>query len=437
MPAIAPVHRIVRLLWAASCLFALSSRGADEFLAGADLSHLAFFESRGVAYRDKGETNDACVILREKGVNCVRLRLFTSTPEQAAANPYNYINNLDYTLPLAVRAKRAGHKLLLDFHYSDTWADPGKQAKPAAWTNLNFTQLETRVYEYSSNTLFAFKAAGAAPEYVQVGNEIIGGLLWPDGRVGGSYETTAQWSQFGALLKSAIRGVKDGAGDPAPKIMVHIDRGGDWSATQWFFDRLRQQEVEFDLIGQSYYPFWHGTLAALRTCLSNAVLRYDKPIVIVETAFPWTNSAAIQGIPATPEGQAQFVAEFAKIMKSLPENRGFGAFWWGAEYQRIPGTGLAGFDSRSLFDREGGVLPAAGALGQLAQPVRLGARAENGRIFLSWPLSGLGYSLATTTEIDSPAWASTTNPVHISGAGITLSMEPSPDAQFFRLVRTN
>lgn len=437
MPATAFAHATFRLLWAASCLVVLSVSAADEFLAGADLSHLAFFEARGVAYQAKGETNEACAILREKGLNCARLRLFTSSAEQAAGNPYNYINNLDYTLPLAVRAKRAGLKLLLDFHYSDTWADPGKQAKPSAWTNLSFLELEERIYTYSSNTLAAFKAAGAPPEYVQVGNEIIGGLLWPDGRVGGSYETAPQWSQFARLLKAAIRGVKDGSGETTPKIVIHIDRGGDWSATQWFFDRLRQQDVEFDVIGQSYYPFWHGTLAALKTCLSNAVVRYDKPIIIAETAFPWTNSGAIQGIPASPEGQAQFVAELAKITKSLPKNRGYGVFWWGAEYQRISGMSLAGFDSRSLFDREGAVLPAAGALGQLALPVRLGARAENGRLFLSWPLSGLSYSLAMSSEIEFGSWLFPTNPVQISSTGITTSIDLLPNAQFFRLVRAN
>src|SRR5688572_16621992 len=129
---------------------------AAEFIAGADFSHLGFFEDRGIVYKDGGAPQDALAILKRGGLNCVRLRLFTSTAEQARSNAYNYTNNLDYTLPLAVRAKRAGLQVMLDFHYSDSWADPGKQTKPAAWAGLNFAALEQQMYDYNSNTIAAF-----------------------------------------------------------------------------------------------------------------------------------------------------------------------------------------------------------------------------------------------------------------------------------------
>jgi arabinogalactan endo-1,4-beta-galactosidase len=168
-------------------LFAASGSQGADFISGADVSHLCFFEERGVIYQEAGQPQDALEMLRRHCLTCVRLRLFTSSAEQAQADPYDCINNLAYTLPLAVRAKKAGLQLMLDFHYSDTWADPGHQTKPAAWTNLAFPLLEEQMYEYNRNCLAAFKAAGAMPEFVEVGNEITSGLLWPDGRVGGSY----------------------------------------------------------------------------------------------------------------------------------------------------------------------------------------------------------------------------------------------------------
>jgi arabinogalactan endo-1,4-beta-galactosidase len=297
-----------------SMLFAASVAAAADFIAGADLSHLAFLESRGVAYKDGGVTQDGLVLLKNKGLTCVRLRLFTSSAAQAQADPYNYINNLEYTLPLAVRVKNAGLQFLLDFHYSDSWADPGKQNKPSAWTNLNFTQLEQQVRIYNSNCIAAFKAAGAMPDYVQVGNEITPGMLWPDGQVSGSYNTA--WSNLGRLLKASINGVKDASGTNPPQIMIHIDRGGDWSTTQWYFDNIQFQQVPYDIIGQSYYPWWHGSFSDLSNCLNNAVNRYGKPVVVVETAFPWANSSDIYGIPATTNGQVQFVVGGCPMAKA-------------------------------------------------------------------------------------------------------------------------
>jgi arabinogalactan endo-1,4-beta-galactosidase len=156
--------------------------------------------------------------------------------------------------------------------------------------------------------------------------------------------------------------VQEGAGATKPRVIIHIDRGGNWSSTQWFFDNLRRQEVEFDIIGQSYYPWWHGSRQDLRSCLHNAAERYGKPITIVETAFPWRNSAAVAGIPATPEGQVSFVAELTKALKALPDGRGAGIVWWGSEYRRVDGVRTAGFEHRGLFDAEGNLLPAAEAL---------------------------------------------------------------------------
>lgn len=406
---------------------------AARWVAGADLSHLRFFEDRGVVYRDEtGSAQDPLILLKTRGLNTVRLRLFTSSAEQAEADPYNAINNLDYTLPLALRVKQAGLPFLLDLHFSDSWADPGQQTKPAAWAGLTFAELEQEVYTYTRNTLTAFQQAGATPDRVQVGNEIIGGFLWPDGRVGGAYETAAQWSQFGRLLKSAIRGVRDGAGNPVPRILIHIDRGADWSATRWFFDRLLLEEVPFDEIGQSYYPFWHGSLNDLRYSLNQTALRYGKPLLVVETGFPWSDSTSIEGFPPTPEGQVDYVVALTQILQALPGQLGRGFVWWGSEYVRLPGYNLAGFDRRSFFNFEGRALPVVSVTGQLTAPVRLGVERTGNGISLTWPLSGVGALLKTTPDLGA-GWQTVNRTPAWQGDTFRTTLPVTAPGNFYRL----
>jgi arabinogalactan endo-1,4-beta-galactosidase len=411
---------------------------AANFIAGVDFSLLPFFESNGIAYKDNGQAQDALAILKNHGINCVRLRLFTSSTAQAQANPYNYINNLDYTVPLAVRVKNAGLQFMLDFHYSDTWADPAHQAIPAAWTNLNFTQLVQQMRSYNSNCIAAFVAAGAPPDYVQVGNEITGGLLWPFGSVPGT-NAAVQWSQLAQLLNAAIQGIHDAAGTNLPKIVVHIDRGGDWGTTKWFFDNLIQtQHVQFDIIGESYYPFWHGSLGALANCLTNAALRYGKPVMVAETAFPWINSnwtTNIYGIPGTTNGQVQYVAALAQVVKSVPGGLGAGIFWWGTEYQKLNGVNEAGFYTTSFFDAKGNILPAADAFGQMVAPLRLSANLNGTNLQVQWPLSGAGMSLTTTTSLSPGAvWLQVTNSIQNTNTVFNTAMPmDSSSSHFYRL----
>lgn len=349
------------------CGVAFASQAASPFLAGADMSDLAYLESKGLVYKDNGQTGDALQILKDHGINCIRLRLFTSSAAQAAADPINYVNNLDYTVPLARRVKNAGLKFMLDFHYSDTWADPRQQAIPSAWTNLDVPQLVRKMRSYNSNCIAAFQAAGAMPDYVQVGNEITYGMLWPMGRVPGT-NATVQWSRLGQLMKAAIQGIRDAAGRNMPKIIVHIDRGADWATSKWFFDNLRRQHVPFDIIGESYYEEYAGPWQNVPNCLTNAAQRYGKPVMIVETDFPFMASKDVNGIPATPAGQVRYVETLAQIVKSVPNGLGTGLFWWGTEF-RYPSENLGGYGTRSFFDPDGNLLPVAGALGRNAPTV--------------------------------------------------------------------
>jgi arabinogalactan endo-1,4-beta-galactosidase len=420
--------------YAATTIILLATGGlaAAEFIAGADFSHLKFFEDRGTVYRVNGQSQDGLSILKNHGVKCVRLRIFTSGAAQAQADPYNYTNNLTYVLPLAVRVKAAGLKFLLDFHYSDTWADPGKQRKPDAWTNLNFTQLQTQIRSYTSNTVGVLKNAGALPDYIQVGNEITGGMLWESGRASGNSNTA--WANLGNLMKSAISGINDAAPTNTPKIMVHIDRGGDWSTTRWFYDNLLNQQVAFDIIGESYYPWWHGSLTNLETCLSNTAVRYGKPVMIAETAFPWANSTNIYGIPATPEGQVQYVAQLAGIVKRIPNSNGTGIFWWGTEYQQLSGYALAGFDRRSFFGSDGNALPVLDAFGSLTAAVTITPSLSNGTLTLKWPLSGSGMRLRTSSSLSAPSWAEVTNSIQSTGGVSTVTLPHDWSSnRFYRL----
>ena len=345
-------------------------------MAAADFSDLAFFEARGITYKDGGQIEDGLQILKNHGINCVRLRLWTSSAAEAQSNPYNYTNNNTYTIPLAVRVKNAGLLFSLDFHYSDTWADPGAQAIPTAWTNLNFTQLVQEMRTYNSNTIAAFAAAGAMPDFVQIGNEITAGLLFNyGGPLSGSGGTL--WSQCGQLLNAAVMGIQDAvgaAGAKMPKIIVHIDSGANWTTTEWFFDNLAAEGVPYDIIGLSYYPFYQGSLINLNICLTNAALMFGKPIVVAEDAFPYTNTCPsawlgdLYGYPPTPAGQVSFVAAVGQIIRNVPNQLGYGFFYWGTEYQAANGVNEAGFNTASFFDQNGNLLPVANTVGGMGAP---------------------------------------------------------------------
>jgi len=359
-----------------------STRANTNFLAAADFSFLSYFESLGVTYKDGGQVQDAFQILKNHGVNCIRLRLFTSSQAQAASNPYNYINNTNYTVPLAVRVKNAGMLFSLDFHYSDTWADPGHQATPSAWTNLSYANLLLQMRAYNSNTIATFAAAGAMPDYVQVGNEITDGMLWPNGQLTGTWSSTnPSWIRLGQLMTAAVQGIQDAstaAGQPMPKIIVHIDRGGDWATTQSYFLNLEAQGVPFDIIGESYYPFFQGSPTALATCVSNVGAFFNKPVIVAETAFPWTNTCPaswlsdLYGYPPTTIGQVSFIMNEGQILRSVPNGLAAGIFYWGGEYQAVNGVNEGGYNTASFWDANGNLLPSLDAMVSIGSPLTTG-----------------------------------------------------------------
>jgi arabinogalactan endo-1,4-beta-galactosidase len=260
--------------------------------------------------------------------------------------PKELPNNLEYTIALAKVAKKQGFKFLLDYHYSDTWADPGKQFIPKAWEGKTHADLVREVFEYTRSTMTAFRDSGAFPNMVQIGNEIINGMLWPDGKL------PENWDNFAELVQSGINGVYASCGNnPCPRIMIHIDQGGNITNTKYFFDKLNSYGIRYDVIGQSYYPWWHGSLLDLRECLNFTVKQYRKDVFVVEAAYNWRPAEYINKnapFPESPEGQKEFLEEVNSIVLSLPDNRGAGVFWWEPAVNR---------GSRGFFKDDGNALP--------------------------------------------------------------------------------
>lgn len=301
-------------------------------IQGMDVSFLDEIEQGGGAFYEGDLQRDCLHIMAANGVNSIRLRIWNEPPGGFC--------NLERTLMMAKRIKALGMHFLLDFHYSDVWADPAHQTKPKAWEAFDFQELTQAVYDYTRLVLTELQAQGTLPDMVQIGNEITPGMLWGDGCVeGAANDNDAQWEKFAALVKAGIEAAK--AVDPDLNIMVHIDRGGDNEASRRFYDRFERLGVEFDTIGLSFYPWWHGTLDDLKNNLTDLALRYDKDIVVVETAYPWTIATNRElsfivdkeeqlhaGYPASVQGQSDYLRDFISVIQSTPNGRGIGFHYW-------------------------------------------------------------------------------------------------------------
>lgn len=315
---------------------------AQGVIVGADVSYLRQMESRGVVFQDAGVAEPGLQILKNHGYTWVRLRVMV--------DPISLPNTTEYTIALARDAKTRGFKLLLDFHYSDDWADPGHQWVPRAWAKMSHAELVNATFVYTRDTIKAFRKAGVLPDMVQVGNEVTAGMMWPDGRL------PAQWQNFADLLRAGIRGVDKGRGwGRRPAIMIHIDKGGNQAATRSFIDHLAQYHVPYDVLGQSFYPWWHGSLDDLRDNLAFVWNTYHKNVVVAETAYDWRTGEDFKGkaapFPQTPQGQRDFLAALDRVVREAPGGKVRGIFWW----EPMAGGAIA---KRALFDDQHEALPA-------------------------------------------------------------------------------
>ncbi|MFC9430849.1 arabinogalactan endo-beta-1,4-galactanase [Streptomyces sp. NPDC056987] len=330
---------------------------------GGDLSTLPKNEAFGAVYSSAtGQRGDALGLLRGAGMNYVRLKVWV--------NPADGYNNKARVLALAKRAKAEGMKVLIDFHYSDRWADPGQQNKPAAWASHPYSQLRTDVYNHTYDVLNALKAQGTTADMVQIGNEINGGMLWPEG-------STDNWTQLAGLLTSGAQAAK--AVSSTTQVALHLAKGGDNAGTRWWFDQAVARQVPFDVIALSYYGYWHGPLSGLQANLDDVSARYGKPVLVAETAYASTlangdfleNNIATSGqlapgYPATPAGQAANLRDVMNVVEAVPGGRGLGIVYWEPAWTAVKGSGWDpqdpssgnAWENQALFGYDTRLLPA-------------------------------------------------------------------------------
>ncbi len=367
-----PACLLLLLACASGATDSSGSNPPAHVLVGADVSALERIEQAGGVFKHGDTPGDALAILRQAGAGLFRLRIFVQ-PDGSEVQ----VNDLAYTLRMASRVKATGAQLLLDLHYSDTWADPGHQATPAGWDTVSIDTLERQVEDYTASVMTALRDQGTLPRIVQVGNEIDGGMLWPLGRVGGAYDTPVQWGRLARLLKAGIRGVKSVV-TPADsvRIMLHFSGGGSTAGTAWFMDHLRAERVDFDILGLSYYPWWHGTLAQLKANLNTVASGYSIPVMVVETQYPWRVGGWENGIthpdamhwPVTSAGQAAFLDDVLKTVATVQGGRGLGVVWWYPESIAVNNLFVYGGGSLALFGPGGDALPAVGILSVWGDP---------------------------------------------------------------------
>jgi len=334
---------------------------------GIDVSWLAQYEAAGGVFRNKaGKTIDAFRFLKENGIKLVRLRLFVDAMDRNGS--------LADTLNLAQRAAKAGIQVALDFHFSDTWADPAHQTMPAGWQGRSLSELLYTLPAYVTSIAKKLKSRNVSPAFVQVGNEIANGMLWPIGRISG--DSANEWWQLSSLFNAASDAVRQSF--PKAKVVLHLELGGDSQKLDWWLKNAKRFDFDFDVVGLSYYPQWHGDLSRLRSSLRVAAVVHRKLVLVAETAYPWRQlqrssdvlgsaAAILPGFPATKSGQSNYIRAVTAAVKSLPSKRGIGVWWWeGLANDVLVGSQVVwseGMSNTSLIDDSGRAIPALYVLG--------------------------------------------------------------------------
>lgn len=330
------------------------------FYKGMDLSFVPRGTDEGMQIKDfDGTVMEPLALAKKYGVNSVRLRLWNQPENVPESKGYC---NTEQTIAMAKEIKKYGMSFMLDFHYSDYWADPGNQTKPLAWKELHGEMLEEAVYAFTRDVLLQLDNAGALPDIVQIGNEIRSGLLFPDGEL-------PDYKGMTSLVNAGIRAARSVADSDRLKIMIHLDQGGRYRFLKdWFDHAFDAGLMDFDLIGLSYYPFWHGTFMDLKETTLRLIKDFHKPIMVVETAHAWRKSKKgfiddaqekIAGVPATPQGQKQVVEMVMHIIASLPDEMGQGVYYW--EPLCVPDGNGGWNESMGILDEDGTVLEAVKA----------------------------------------------------------------------------
>lgn len=374
-----------------------------EFIKGMDLSTLVELERCGVKYYDEGKEMDILDIMKKYDVDTIRIRLWNDPWSETGESYGAGENDLPTSLEIAKRVTEAGFGVLLNFHYSDFWADPGKQFKPKAWASYGVEELEQAVYDFTLETMHTFLENGVNITMVQVGNELSNGLLWPEGKVP-NYDNVAKFVSAGIRavrkvdaerLVGEISGVCEACAKlDKIQVVIHLDNGG-WNGLyrEWFDHYITRGE-DFDIIGLSYYPFWHGSLQALDDNMNDIAVRYGKDLIVAEVSMGHTmedykdyeklsdeerkgyatRPALVEKIeyPMTKQGQYDFMEDFLNRISHVKDGKGKGFFYWEPGWIPVHGSGWATpaslkymqdpgpcgneWANQALFDYEGNAL---------------------------------------------------------------------------------
>ena len=358
-----------------------------KFVKGMDLSTLLELEKCGAKYYVDGTETDILDIMKKYDVDTIRIRLWNDPWSESGESYGAGENDLKTTLAIAKKVTDAGLGVLLNFHYSDFWADPGKQFPPKEWAYADANALEKYVYDYTKDVLLKLKRLDLLPEMVQVGNEITNGLMWPHGK----WDNVDNIARF---ISAGIRAVREIS--PDSRVMLHLDCGGNNARCREWFDAYVQRGEDFDVIGLSYYPFWHGTIDDLTNNMNDLSQRYQKDVIVAEVSMGFTmedyadreklspeqrkgmatkpHLAEAVEYPMTPEGQSAFMQKVMERITQVPEGRGKGFYYWEPAWIPMPGCGWANEESlnyiqdpgpggnewanQALFDYDGNALPA-------------------------------------------------------------------------------
>lgn len=294
-------------------MMAASFAHAEPLVKGADVGWLAQMEATGYKfYNSQGKQEDCLQILKDYGINTIRLRTWVNPSSDRASGH----NSKAETVAMAVRAQKMGMRVMINFHYSDSWADPQQQRKPAAWAGHDFPQLLRDVYSYTHDVMSALKQAGVTPEWVQVGNETPTGMIYPEGH-------TDNWPQLAQLINQGYAAIK--AVSPSSKVVLHLDRGNDSQRFRNWFDQATAQGAKYDVIGMSYYPYWldgrpdyTASINDLAANMDDMAARYGKEVMVVE----------IGGEDTQPQNTYDMLLAVQRKVRAVPDHKGLGVIYW-------------------------------------------------------------------------------------------------------------
>jgi arabinogalactan endo-1,4-beta-galactosidase len=351
-------------------LLASTKLDSTPYWRGVDMSFIPEYRDLKATYYVQNKPIDPLVAMKNAGANMLRLRVWV--------NPEKGFCDTSHTVQMASEAKNLGMEVMIDFHYSDFWADPAKQYPPKQWAKYNLEQMCEATRLHTKEVLIKLKAKGVDPKIIAIGNEVRPGMMWPIGQI-----SKNGYAGFTSLLKAGVKGAEEAQKQVKLKpfqIMIHNDAGGDKTECDQFYSKIAAAKVRFDVIGLSYYPWWHGTLDQLKSNLDNLATKFNRPVIVTETAYPFTNDWKDKtgnfvyektnmncSFPNTIEGQSQFLTALHQVVKSTPNRLGQGVLYWAPEYIAHPGIETP-CENLALFDFNNQVLPGAYALGEKTIP---------------------------------------------------------------------